>query len=132
MDNKNKLITNILHEHIINNNFYDSVFNVFHKDFDINLFESSKYKNEVNLYHLNLTSRLTDYLNRLYSYDEIVSMSIDANSSLYHRMVTQEYKDIIFGETRIFSIDLRNKFIENNERKKTVFTKIMKLFIRKK
>lgn len=128
MENKTNLTEKILQEHIINDNYYNSIFNIFHEEFDLNLINNKKYNEEVNYYKAALTSRLCEYLNKIYSYEELVKMSLDTNSPLYHRMITQEYKDIIHAETTIFSIDLRNKFAENGEIKKNFWYKIKNFF----
>ena len=130
MEIKNKLIDSILHEHILNKNFYASVFAVFDKEFGINLFETEEYNEDIHSWKTQLISRLSHYLDRIYSDQEIAQMSLDANSSLYHRMVTTEYTDIIAGESRVFSTNLRNKFAENGITKKTFWNTLINFFSR--
>jgi hypothetical protein len=130
MDNKIKLIEIILKNNILNNDYYGPVFKVFEKEFGINLFQTNHYDSEINTYKANLISRLSEYLNRIYSLENLMEMSLDLNSPLYHRMLVQEYHDIIFGETRVFSINLRNRFIEDGITKQTLLQKIVNFFFK--
>lgn len=130
MDNKIKLIEIILKNNILNNDYYGPVFKVFEKEFGINLFQTNHYDSEINTYKANLISRLSEYLNRIYSLEDLMEMSLDLNSPLYHRMLVQEYHDIIFGETRVFSINLRNRFMEDGITKQTLLQKIVNFFFK--
>jgi len=128
MKNKPPLIEAILSEHILNDNYYRTLFNVFHKEYDVNLFDDPTYALLIKNYKDSLTSRLSEYMDKVYSYEELYQMSLDSNSSLYHRMNTQELNDIISGETKVFSAELRKAFAENDEKKRSMWSSIRDFF----
>ncbi len=119
MENKTILIDNILEKHILTDTYYQTILNVFHKEFNIDLFQTDSYSTEINSYKHGLTVKLTQFMDRIYSYEELSEMSLDSNCPFYYRMLTEEYKGLFANETRIFSADLREKFARDGVSKKT-------------
>ncbi len=119
MEDKIILIHTILERHILTENFYTTVLNVFHKEYNIDLFTNNDYESEISAYKHVLRSKLTQYLGKIYTFEELSEMALDNNSALYYRMLNEEYKGVIAQETRVFSADLREKFARDGISKKS-------------
>lgn len=132
MEEKQILIEHIIQKFILCDSYYQTVLGVFNKEFDIDLFKTDLFDEEINTYKKILFSRLTQYLDKIYSHEEIVGMTHDDNSPYWHRLNNQEYKNIIIEETRTFSINLRQQFVEKDIRPKTLWSKLKNLLFNKK
>ena len=126
MEYKKQVITIILNDHILNEAYYKALFDIFHKEYDVNLHENTNYSKLISDYKTLLEEKLTAYLDKIYSVEDLAAMAQDTNSPLYYRMITQEYKDIITGETQVFSVQLRRMFAEQGEYKRTWFRNVQK------
>ncbi len=117
LPNDLQLIAVILDE-ILRDDYYRAVFDKFHAEFDVNIWNNPKYAETVSAYKAALRSRLSDYLCRIYSHEELLQMSRNNNSPLYFRMINPEFKAIVSDETIVFSIKLRNELVANKEKKR--------------
>jgi hypothetical protein len=123
MENKIILIHVILDQHILTDNYYRAIFDVLHKEYNVNLLETDDYATEISAYKQTMKTKLSQFMDRMYTYEELSEMVLDSNSPLYYRVLTEEYKGLIAHETRIFSTRLREKFAEDGVSKKTIWQK---------
>ena len=119
MQNKLKLVDIILHEHLLDNDYYTTIFDAIKKDCGLNILDSDAH--EVNSYKSRLTLRLSEYINSIYSYEELVEMSLDVNSPTWHKMVTPKYNEIISGETTLFIKNLMQKHAAQDLTSKSLY-----------
>ncbi|HBR70637.1 TPA: hypothetical protein DIC20_00960 [Candidatus Dependentiae bacterium] len=128
MEEKQILIERIIKTFILGDSYYQTVLEVFNKEFDVDLFKTDLFDEEINTYKELLFPRLAQYLDKIYSYEEIAGMTADDNSPYWHRLINQEYKNIIIEETHTFSINLRQKFEKTGIKKKTWWSKLKTYF----
>lgn len=124
MSDKSTLINQLLQEHILTPNFYTATFDVFKKQFGVDLYTITTFDTEIMRYKNQLITRLSEYFARVYTLEELTQMSTDDNSPLWYRVITQEYKDIFSGEGTVFCRDLTRKIIDQGLDKRSWWKKL--------